>query len=74
MFKMASRKNAGNSQEIAKTLNELTNFDFLIEDNENVITQQKKRSQEIMTANHTISFSSGTAYPQISTFGKKHAQ
>ena len=39
MIKKANRKNAENSQEIAKTLNELTNFDFLIEDNENVITQ-----------------------------------
>ena len=57
-------------------MKELSNYEFLMEDNDNVNTQQKKRSQENMAAaaNHNTSFSSFTGYPQISTFGKKHAQ
>ncbi len=57
-------------------MKELSNYEFLMEDNDNVNTQQKKRSQENMAAaaNQNTSFSSPTGYPQISTFGKKHAQ
>ena len=57
-------------------MKELSNYEFLMEDNDNLNTQQKKRSQENMAAaaNQNTSFSSPTGYPQISTFGKKHAQ
>jgi hypothetical protein len=62
-------------QTTTQTMKELSNYDFLIEDNELTKTQNKKRSQENMTAaNNNTSFSSSTGYPQISTFGKKHAQ
>ncbi len=56
-------------------MKELSNYEFLMEDSDNLNTQQKKRSQENMIANNNnASFSSPTGYPQISTFGKKHAQ
>jgi hypothetical protein len=58
-------------------MKELSNYEFLMEDYDNLNTQKKKRSQENMTAaaaNQNTSFSSPSGYPQISTFGKKHAQ